>query len=312
MPPQANERRRSRENSDADREDERSKRRRELLFVQEEQTAEERLEIRKDQRHLKDDLLTGAYENLDDVREKNNKCFQKVRKTRELLLDTSNVEEISKKYAQQAEQSVQVPRYDANRIIQTLLRTCHDGNGAVDWKTFGQQAVICFNAVPSRCSFAAGRWDDPSLVQRKPRAAPQKRVANHAPEQRPQDVETKPDGPRKTLSVAEKSVAALKRDLKEDFQNVVAKDPAKAHLNGIEFLFDGQSFTKTVENMFYFSFLVKRSEASVKVTGSDLGGGRYELKPTMGEESPAARQGMITLTMRDYRRLVKAAEASDA
>lgn len=71
----------------------------------------ERRLLRNEQRKLHAALMAEEYdadEGLDQVRLENNKLFDKVRWTRELVLDSDNIEVLASKYVKQVEQSIQV------------------------------------------------------------------------------------------------------------------------------------------------------------------------------------------------------------
>jgi hypothetical protein len=193
-----------------------------------------------------------------------------------------------------------------------------------EWIRLGVNAGICFNAVPSRCSFAAGRWDSTMEVpNKKERAKREPRVINNAKEQEPEQVSDKEDvaSSLQSHSVAKASITHLRKELKRQIHeaNVCYRNENNGEtsaIDGIEFLLDKNSFPKTVENMFYYSFLVKRGTASVKVNSTGLGARhRFELGiPAVQDceesETPAT-QSVCALTMRDWRRL-RAAYTDDS
>jgi hypothetical protein len=81
-------------------------------------------------------------------------------------------------------------------------------------------------------------------------------------------------------------------------------------VDGIDFLLDRNSFANTVDNMFHYSFLVKKGEASVKVNSTTGPGVPYQLSlglaPAQAGDDPVvppARQSVCAFTMRDWRRL---------
>ena len=169
----------------------------------------------------------------------------------------------------------------------------------------GVEAGICFNALPSHCSFSPGVWaSEPSA--KKPRAKPQPRVVDTGPEEKPQEQQQGAAQKQQdsTLSFAEANIKKLRKTLKRRANE--EKDPSEPlpKIDGRRFLLNPKSFTQTVENMFYYSFLVKKGQGGIGVDEDGL-----YVHPVVenDEESndvlPEAKQAIISLTMRDWRRL---------
>jgi hypothetical protein len=143
---------------------------------------------------------------------------------------------------------------------------------------------------------------------------------NNAKEQEPEQVSNKKDvaSSLQLRSEARVSITQLMKKLKrqiheaDDVRNKNENNGETTAIDGIEFLLDKSSFPKTIENMFYYSFLVKKGTASVKVNSNGLGARhRFELGiPAVVQdreelETPAT-QSVCAFTMRDWRRLREA------
>ncbi|GAX27203.1 hypothetical protein FisN_13Lh244 [Fistulifera solaris] len=305
-----------------------SQRRTKRKVFDERQTDEERRLLRVEQRNIHHVLATGAYrtrkrggetENddeeeeeerptLEGVRDTNNELFHHVTYTRELVLDADNVVLLANNYAKQVEQSVQVPRYDAIKVISALKKQCtmrKDGNTFFDWATLGVQTGVCYNAVPSKVSFAAGKYE--VGIAAKPKKAREAKVKDTSEAVRPDEEKVEAKGDKATMSVADACVLKLrKRILKDYTANINIKEgaPAPEPLDPLEILLDPKSFTKTVENFFYFSFLIKRGHAGVDKNW----GIRCEMSKdneTMGEH----RQAFVHLNKKTWKRMCAELEA---
>lgn len=101
------------------------------------------------------------------------------------------------------------------------------------------------------------------------------------------------------LSASEKTLKVVKTTLKEEVKKAYEKDKS-TQVNGINFLLNPRSFTQSVENIFQYSFLIKKSDAGIRVKDQ-------RLETTLRRQSddpPEPTQAVIPLTMRDWRRLI--------
>lgn len=73
-------------------------------------------------------------------------------------------------------------------------------------------------------------------------------------------------------------------------------------IHAIKFLFDHESFKKTVETIFNFSFLIKTGEARIQVNNEGLS---VRAINNAGNK-PADKQAVIAFTMKDWRELCRA------
>lgn len=153
------------------------------------------------------------------------------------------------------------------KLILALKKQCTSRKGSnsfFDWKTLGVQTGVCFNAVPSKVVFAAGKYDEG--IAAKERKAREKKIKDKSEVVRPEDQEVEATGDKATMSVADVSVLRMRSQITNDYKVKLreADDSGSAELlNPLDVLLDPNSFTKTVENFFHFSFLVKRGNVEV-------------------------------------------------
>ena len=285
------------------------------------QTDSDRRLLRNKQRQLQDDILSGAAAQSDEdsdanedeaqqpqpafqkMRTLNNRLWDRVRYTREAVLDSENVDLIAANAARQAESLVQVPRYDAIRLAQMLVKKASvqvGSNNCFGWKNFGIETGVCFNALPSNVNFLYGPLDaeykvkERKKAERKPKVTEQEEVEEEQPEDVDQTQKKESDG--NELSAVEEHMTTIAKTLKKrskeemrkakereeefiskigvDDDDVIEKQVKKfaketQKVNAVQNLFNPQSFTQTVENVFHFSFLIKHNKASIEVRDTE-------------------------------------------
>jgi hypothetical protein len=244
----------------------------------------------------------------------------------------------------------QVPRYDADRLVHKLVgqvraETNTGGtNDHFDWELLGEAAGACFNAIPTDVCFLNGPLQkDAPPVQRK--VAQQRRVQpqEDAVEERPEDVQGHTEKDDNKLSAIEKSMHDMARELKNKVDNQYRENKRKleqaygkdksaipidvqkkfkkygVEIDAIQFLFNPRSFTQTVENIFHYSFLVKkgtgaialRDEKGLHIEGIQTKPGLKIKYVSEDKMAPVARQGILSLTMQDWRALCEAYQVEE-
>ena len=217
----------------------------------------------------------------------------------------------------------QVPRFDATKLACKIRSKCSTGQGSsrqFNWSLIGRECGICFNALPTGVTFLAGTMDqEESFKARRARKTPQKKFNPDAvEEQRPEQVINN-KGDADQLSAAEKAMKDVKKVLRKHSKS---KEGDSFEVDGVKFLFNPKSFTQTVENIFHFSFLIKRAEAAIGVrtredaetTGKPEGLWVRAVENTEGDDVQPAqtdlkqRQAVIAFNMRDWRRICESNE----
>ena len=305
------------EDHEADATERRRKKKKVKIMTHSGLTDADRRQLRNQQRKLQEEIISGDPAAQSEARDRNNELWDKVRYTREAVLDSENVDLIAASMARKAEAMVQVPRYDATRLAQMLVRKASVKTGSnthFGWKMFGFQTGICFNAVGSHVSFLYGPLDaEYKVKERKKVERKQKQVEQEedVEEQQPEDVDQsqKKESDGNELSAVESHMNTIKGTLKKRAKEEAAKasereeeyvaklsdevedGPEKEKfigkrvkkfqieaqkVNAVQNLFNPQSFTQTVENVFHFSFLIKANQASIEVrdaeTAKEFGG----------------------------------------
>lgn len=151
--------------------------------------------------------------------------------------------------------------------------------------------------------------DSQAEIKRKQARKPRhKEVIDESKEEEPEAVKnSKADADQ--LSAAEKNLKQMKQILKSRAREQVGKSNSisnDAAIDGVKFLFNPKSFTQTVENIFNFSFLIKKGDAEIGVRD---GMGLY-VKPQARPSDDAQHevtttQAVISFNMRDWRRIVE-------
>lgn len=210
----------------------------------------------------------------------------------------------------------------------------------------GTEAGVCFNSIPSRVVFLAGPLENGRAAPEKRRiqtVRQKKAVEEDAEEEEPEELAKKERKSADQLSQAERNMKDMKKvlalkslatsaNLKAKYDEIKENDPenaklAKAQLRErgneidfVKFLVNPKSFTQTIENIFNFSFLVKKGEAQIKMRKKAPLGSSQEANPldlpmsgcfvsaSVGDENynGPSRQCVIPFTMKDWRRLREA------
>lgn len=149
---------------------------------------------------------------------------------------------------------------------------------------------------------------------RKPR---EKAVVDDSEEVKPETVKNDKSDVDK-LSAMEKTMRVIRRKLVSRTLEEKEKNPSVGEhpdIDGVQFLVNPKSFTQTVENIFNFSFLIKKGEAEIGVRpraaalDHSLGGekkpGLFAAHRTLSDPDVAAEctQAVCSFTMADWRRL---------
>ena len=212
--------------------------------------------------------------------------------------------------------------------------------GSFDWVSLGVEAGICFNGVPSSVSFLNGPLTEGKPLKVMHRAARGGRAAASeeiAVEERPEDVKGHTTRNADSLCAVQTSMIELEKTLhkKVDERYKEAKrhltevygennipppmlkklKKAGAEVCAIQFLFNPDSFTQTVENIFHFAFCIKKGSAAIAVRKEgyynqdglkNKGGPRIKYVPPNRSDQPTPKQSIVALTMKDWREMREA------
>lgn len=329
-------------------------------------TDEQRRLLRRQQREVAKKLAEGPKNEdeeknfVTDARDVNNKLFEKVAYTREAVLDAENVHTIATKLSKKVDDMIQVPRFEPNKFVsklkQQLMVQANNGQSYFDWGTLGLEAGVCFNSVPSRVTFLVGPVENGRVPEkRKVRTIRQKKAVeeSEAEEEEPEELAKKERKSADQLSQADRNLKQMRSYLikksgaaqkvnKLRYDEVKENEPdhkamAKKQLTEqgnqidfVRFLVNPKSFTQTIENIFNFSFLVKKGEAKItmrKLASSPLGDSQGSSQGsnsnsninnplnlpmsgcfvTVGEgEQDTTKQCVIPFSMKDWRRVCEA------
>ncbi|KAL7554288.1 hypothetical protein ACHAWF_017738 [Thalassiosira exigua] len=177
-----------------------------------------------------------------------------------------------------------VPRYDARRLAQRLakkgsLRPRPGRPAQFDWKGFGVRVGVCFKAVPSNVSFLNGPIEaNYTPKQRKKPDRKKRRWLDDEEEDHPDGIDQRRAhaGDDKLSAVGE-NIKELRRSLQKRARDQLAAVAAQqndcqkrrklareaSRVDAPRFLFDPDSFARTVENLYNFSFEVLKGTAGI-------------------------------------------------
>ncbi|KAL9186506.1 hypothetical protein ACHAXT_005744 [Thalassiosira profunda] len=316
------------------------------------QSKASRQDLRRRQRELAGVISDLPDDAVGKCRWKNNMLWSEVRYPQEARLDANNLGVIAEKAAAQADRLVTAHRYDAARLAAALAKKGSvavgpSGKKKFNWHALGVQVGVCFNAVPSNVSFLHGPLEMGHMPkERKVRAKKEWRDFEEGEEETPIDVEHKRSAVQDhELSAVGRNIRkvreALHQKSKEQRDRILeGQDEYIANIAGegdcdetvllkkkrqlaqeaarvdvTDVLFDQGSFTRTVENVYNFSFDIFHGLAGIKrrkLAASEgyreagiegLGPGPV-VYPAAGQPR-GNRQAILSLNMEQWRRMCR-------
>ena len=167
-------------------------------------------------------------------------------------------------------------------------------------------------------SFLAGALDNAVTKKKAARKPREKAVVDDSEEIAVENANVKGDADK--LSAMEKAMRIIRKKLiartvaeRETNPTAAGEHP---DIDGVQFLFNPKSFTQTVENIFNFSFLIKKGEAEIGVRPAlnrKSPSGFFVAHRTLDPDDEAAvcTQAVCCFTMADWRRLCQAQQNFD-
>lgn len=288
-----------------------------------------RREIRSKYRDLinsvqqnREDMLKPSNNKLTEVLEEANKLFKDVRQTREAALDAQLLvvaTDLGKEKASQlfAEGTAFDPTAFAEHLLSFMgLNRLEDGEdeqhngGAVDgylpqdaWHRVARRAQCCFRAAPSfhymMGSFHAEPPPPKQKIERQ-RKAPSKEAKRIMPTQL-----KRMDSSHQEAT--EKEVERILGYLKSYYQ-----DEPTSPISYYEFVVDPNSFSRTVENIFHMSFLIRDGLARMYMDSDKLPCiAPVEEGEVEAGGSCSRKQCIVSISPKIWKELIEAFDISD-
>ncbi|XP_020508292.3 non-structural maintenance of chromosomes element 4 homolog A [Labrus bergylta] len=288
-----------------------------------------RREIRSKYRDLintiqqnREDMVSLSNNKLTEVLEEANKLFKDVRQAREAALDAQLLvvaTDLGKEKASMlfSEGTAFDPAVYAEHLLSFMgLNRLEDvddeqQNGGVDgylpqdaWHRLSRRAECCFRTAPSfhfmRGSFHAEPPPPKQRIERQ-RKAPGKEAKRIMPTQLKKMEDSHQDA---TVIEVERILAYLK-----DYHQADPTIPILYY----EFVIDPNSFSRTVENIFHTSFLVRDGLARMYLDEAKL----PSIAPVEEDEveaggSCARKQGLVSINQKIWKELINAFEITQA
>jgi hypothetical protein len=224
-----------------------------------------------------------------------------------------------------------------HKLVQKCTIQSQEGSSCFDWRTLGAECGICFNALPEGVSFLAGPLDAQlkEPTEKKARVVRQRAVAEAGEEVKPEQVQAGEKNKKENVDQLSALLKQMKKKLNHRCVSQMATNRERAagdetaeqllqetgmEIDGVQYLFNPDSFTQTVENIFHYSFLIKKGEAAIGVrsrrsqaleessptsSGFTQHQGLYVKPAALNDHRPENRQAVVAFTMKDWRALVQ-------
>ncbi|KAF6723732.1 Non-structural maintenance of chromosomes element 4-like protein A [Oryzias melastigma] len=289
-----------------------------------------RREIRSKYRDLintvqqnREDMLSPATDKLTEVLEEANKLFKDVRRAREAALDAQLLvvaTDLGKEKASQlfSEGSAFDPTAFAEHLLSFMgLNRLEDGDddpqngGGADgylprdaWHRLSRRAECCFRTAPSFHYMMGSFHAEPPAPKQKTerqRKAPSKEAKRIMPTQLKKMEESHQEA-------TEKEVERILGYLKMYFE----EDPTSP-ISYYEFVIDPNSFSRTVENIFHTSFLIRDGLARMYLDGDKLPCiAPVEEGDIEAASSSSRKQCIISISLKTWKELIDTFEIKDS
>lgn len=196
--------------------------------------------------------------------------------------DSKNIRELMK-ICQETSRRINSRPFETKSLIRNLIRDCQDTKEFYN-TVFNEYVSSCIKQAPTFEFFYGALRNEGLVIKERRRKIKENIVetkAATATEREKDDVEQD----------------STPKEVEQIYQQITNHNP-NGQLLFIPTLLDKNSFTKTVENIFHASFLIKESKIGLKHTLID---GRKEVAIHMNDDSSQDNAGVLSFTMQDYR-----------
>lgn len=259
-----------------------------------EELARTRRKLRQKYRNLmnstsaaKQSLVDPQSDGLLDALHEVNRLFLKVQTPREAALDAELVGQVSTLAVEQAAKlSTGFRTWSPASFFTKLLAKFKPYTDPFDWTALGATVAPVLASTPT-ISFMSG----PVKLQE-----PEKKKARRAAQREAEAPKTRPDEVTTTVEAEDKETAHRVQVMHTQLKNNGVLPFHKVYINP-------DSFSQSVENLFYLSFLVKEGMVEVKETGAD--NFSVGVKEAADREGCQSKQSVVSLNYDTWQRLSK-------
>ncbi|XP_061084605.1 non-structural maintenance of chromosomes element 4 homolog A [Conger conger] len=277
-------------------------------------------ELINDMQQNREDMLSPASNKLTEALKQANQLFANVRQAQEAVLDSQFLvlaTDLGKEKASQlvANGSTFDPTAYAEHLLTFMGLNWLEGEDSDEeesrgflpqdaWQKLGLKAQECFRTAPS-FHFILGSFmaEPPPPRQRveRQRKAPNKEVKRIMPTQVKKMDESHQEATEKEV---ERILGYLQQYQKED---------PNTPISYFEFVIDPRSFSRTVENIFHVSFLIRDSLARIYLDTDKLPYiAPVEQREAEAEGGSSRQQCVISLSQANWKEMVQAFDIKEA
>ncbi|KAL0481313.1 non-structural maintenance of chromosomes element 4 [Acrasis kona] len=224
---------------------------------------------------------------------KGNKLFQNVRRAREGVLDAQWLTMASQLSVMQCQKIHQEDVVDPKKFINLLyLKYKKDGEEQFDWLALGKDVInkFCRTNTPNFMNGAVHI----DVVKKTRRKAVRKSTTNTATMVQPESIKDQ----QITDDPTTRSLEALFKNVSKTIKT------SNADKSFLGCVVDRQSFTKTIENIFNLSFLVKDGRVSLQNKEQELTLGLVNKQLRNNTEHQTKKQSILKMNLSLYQKMI--------